>query len=66
MSPTVDTVVSEYEAATLAGDYPALSGIVHSLLTMMLSGEEDVAASARETAQAILIVREAHKAIEDR
>jgi len=64
MSPTVDTVVQEYEEAVLANDFARMSGIAHSLLTMMLCGEKDLAKSARETAQAILVVREAHQALD--
>lgn len=64
MSPTVDTVVQEYETALLANDWPVVSGITHSLLKMMLFGDKDTRKSARETAQAILVVREAHQAIE--
>lgn len=64
MSPTVDTVVAEFEQALLNNDFPSMCGIYASLLTMMLSAEEDVATSAQETAEAILILREAHQALE--
>jgi hypothetical protein len=64
MSPTVDSVVAEYEEALLQEDYARLSGIVHSLLQMLLLGDKKVRKSARETADAILVIREAHRAID--
>jgi hypothetical protein len=64
MSPTLDTVVSEYEQALIADDWPQMHGILIGLVKMSLNGHElGVVDNARETIEAVLLVHEAHRAI---